>query len=86
MCTHVFVFALQLGPASLQHVVDPRRELHTKLLVERPEEAKHLDDLESGLPVEVDGVESLHDMVHDGLKASRILVVEDVLWSCEYTS
>lgn len=80
------MFALQLGPASLQHVVDPRRELDTKLLVKRPEEAEHLDDLEGGLSIEVDGIERLHDMVHDGLKAPRILVVEDMLRGCENAS
>lgn len=85
-CTYVFMFALQLGPASFQHVVDPRRELDTKLLVKRPEEAEHLDDLEGGLPIEVDSVERLHDMVHDGLKAPRIFVVEDMLRGCEYVS
>lgn len=73
------MFALQFGPASLQHVVDPWRKLDSELLIEGSEEAENLDDLEGGLPIEVNGPERLHDMVHDRLKAARVLVIEDML-------
>lgn len=76
---NIFVFALELGPASAERIFHPRCELDTELLVEGAEEAEDLDDLERRLAVEVDGAELVHDEVYERLDAAGILVVEDVL-------
>ena len=77
--SYIVVLALEFCPAPIEGVVDPRRELYTQLLVERAEEAEHLDDLEGGLPVEVDSVELFDQPVNERLDATRVLVVEYML-------
>ena len=79
MQAHVFVFALQFGPTPLEDILDPRRELDAKLLVERTEEAQDLDNFERRLPIEVDRLKLSDDTVHDWLQPTRIFVVEDML-------
>ena len=73
------MFALQLSPAPRKDILDPRRELQAKLLVERTEEAQNLDDLERRLSIKVDSFEFFDDAVNDRLEPTRILVIEDVL-------
>ncbi len=76
---YIFVLALEFSPAPLERVLHPRRELHAELLVERPEEIQNLDHVECGLSMEVNILEFLNNPVHERLKTTRILVIEDVL-------
>ncbi len=77
--TYIFVLALEFSPAPLECILHPRRELHAELLVERPEEIQNLNHVECGLSMEVNVLKLFNNSVHERLKTTRILVVEDVL-------
>ena len=73
------MFAGHLAPYTLYGLIRPCVKLPALFLVERAEEAEHLDDLEGGLPVEVDSVELFDQPVNERLDATRVLVVEYML-------
>lgn len=77
--TYIVVLAVNLGPASAEHVVTPGGEFPVELLVECPEETEDLDSIESGFGVEIHSLEFLEYVVHEGLDSPRILVIENIL-------
>ena len=58
------VLAPDLRPSTRNHIVCPRFKPPAKLLVEGAVETKHLRDGKGRLPVEINGVESIYELVH----------------------
>jgi len=68
-----------LRPSTCNHIVCPRFESPAKLLVEGAIETKDLRDGECRLSVEINGVESIDELVHQRLYPSGIPVIKHIL-------